>query len=87
MSNKVKILTLGLTKVLDNPYFRNTGGYLMLLLFSRSSIIVKPGSRSMVYLKSLRNLDLELNFIIAMSPTNTTHETFLSEITLKSLHI
>ena len=48
--------------------------------------IVKLGSRSKVYLKSLiRDLDLELVAIIAMSPT--THKTFLSRITLKSLHV
>ena len=32
---------------------------------------VKLGSRSKVYLKSLRDLDLELEAIIAMSPTTT----------------
>ena len=47
--------------------------------------IVKLGSRSKVYLKSLiRDLDLELKAIIAMSP-HTTHKTFLIRITLKSL--
>ena len=34
--------------------------------------IVKLGSRSKVYLKSLRDLDLELVAIIAMSPPTTT---------------
>ena len=49
--------------------------------------IVKLGSRSKVYLKSLiRDLDLELVAIIAMSPP-THHKTFLSRITLKSLHV
>ena len=48
--------------------------------------IVKLGSRSKVHLKSLiRDLDLELVAIIAMSPT--TQQTFLSRITLKSLHV
>ena len=52
-------------------------------------IIVKLGSRSKVYLKSqIRDLDLELVTIIAMSPpTNTIHETVLSGITLKPLHV
>ena len=37
-------------------------------------LIVKLGSRSKVYLKPLiRDLDLELVAIIAMSPTTTTH--------------
>ena len=37
------------------------------------TFIVKLGSRSKVYLKSLiRDLDLELVAIIAMSPTTTT---------------
>ena len=49
--------------------------------------IVKLWSRSKVYLKSLRDLDLELEAIIAMSPPTTHHETFLSRITLKSLHV
>ena len=49
-------------------------------------IIVKLGSRSKVYLKSLKDLDLELEAIIAMSPPPTHHQkTFLSRITLKSL--
>ena len=48
------------------------------------SDVVKLGSRSKVNLKSLRDLDLELVAIIAMSPT---HKTFLSRITLKSLHV
>ena len=48
-------------------------------------VIVKLGSRSKVYLKSLiRDLDLKLEAIIAMSPPPTHHqETFLSRITLK----
>ena len=52
-------------------------------------LIVKLGSRSKVYLKSLiRDLDLELVAIIAMSPPPPTHhKTFLSRITLKSLHV
>ena len=38
------------------------------------SLIVKLGSRSKLYLKSLiRDLDLELVAIIAMSPPTTTH--------------
>ena len=49
-------------------------------------IIVKLGPRSKVYLKSLRDLELELVAIIAMYPP-THHETFLSRITLKSLHV
>ena len=49
-------------------------------------IIVKLGSRSKFYLKSLiRDLDLELVAIIAMYPP--THKTFLSRIILKSLHV
>ena len=36
----------------------------------RNIVIVKLGSRSKVYLKSLRDLDLELVAIIAMSPTH-----------------
>merc|ERR1719210_609604 len=50
-------------------------------------IIDKLGSRSKVYLKSLiRDLDLELVTIIAcLHPP--THQTFLSTITLKSLHV
>ena len=60
----------------------------IVLGLSESCIIVKLGSRSKVYLKSLiRDLDLELVAIIAMSPTTTTQETFLSRITLKSLHV
>ena len=54
------------------------------------SFIVKLGSRSKVYLKSqIRDLDLELVAIIAMPPPPppTTQETFLSRITLKSLHV
>ena len=52
-----------------------------------ASNIDKLGSRSKVYLKSLiRDLDLELVTIIAMSPP-THHQTFLSRITLKSLHV
>ena len=54
------------------------------------NLIVKLGSRSKVYLKSqIRDLDLELVDIIAMSPPThpPTHETFLSRITLKSLHV
>ena len=48
--------------------------------------VVKLGSRSKVYLKSLiRDLDLELAAIIAMSPTH--QKTFLSTIKLKSLHV
>ena len=40
----------------------------------KNNFIVKLGSRSKVYLKSLiRDLDLELVAIIAMSPTTTTH--------------
>ena len=53
---------------------------------SNINVIVKLGSRSKVYLKSLRDLDLELVAIIAMSPP-THHKTFLSGITLKSLHV
>ena len=41
-----------------------------------------------VYFISLRDLDLELVAIIAMPPPpTTTQETFLSRITLKSLHV
>ena len=40
-----------------------------------------------VYFKSVRDLDLELEAIIAMPPPPTHHETFLSRITLKSLHV
>ena len=42
-------------------------------------LIVKLGSRSKVYLKSLRDLDLELIAIIAMSPPTTTHPGNFSE--------
>ena len=42
--------------------------------------LVKLGSRSKFYLKSLiKDLDLELEAIIAMSPP-TNHKTFLSRI-------
>ena len=65
-------MTINITMVNIHPFF-----------------IVKLGSRSKVYLKSLiRDLDLELVAIIAMPPTTTTtHETFLSRIKLKSLHV
>ena len=53
---------------------------------NKTVLIVKLGSRSKVYLKSLGDLDLELVAIIAMSPP-THHETFLSRITNKSLHV
>ena len=43
-----------------------------LIIIVLSIEIVKLGSRSKVYLKSLRDLDLELVAIIAMSPP-TTH--------------
>ena len=50
-------------------------------------LIVKLGSRSKVYLISLiRDLDLELDSIIAISPLSN-QKTFLSRITLKSLHV
>ena len=49
--------------------------------------IVKLGSRSKVYLKSLGDLDLELDSIIACLHPPPTHQTFLSRITLKSLHV
>ena len=39
---------------------------------SPSSVCCQAGSRSKVYLKSLRDLDLELVAIIAMSPPTTT---------------
>ena len=56
------------------------------MMFLSTENFVKFGSRSKVYLKSLiRDLDLELVAIIAMSPTH--HKTFLSRITLKSLHL
>ena len=43
------------------------------LKFYMQGFFVKLGSRSKVYLKSLiRDLDLELVAIIAMSPTTTT---------------
>ena len=48
-------------------------------------VIVKLGSRSKVYLKSLiRDLDLELVAIIACLHH---HKTFLSRITLKPPHV
>ena len=53
---------------------------------NKTVLIVKLGSRSKIYLKSLGDLDLELVAIIAMSPP-THHETFLSRITYKSLHV
>ena len=60
----------------------------IVLGLSESCIIVKLGSRSKVYLKSLiRDLDLELKAIIACLHPHTHHETFLSRITLKSLHV
>ena len=49
--------------------------------------MVKLVSRSKVYLKSQRDLDLELDSVIAMSPTTTHHETFLSWIRFKSLNL
>ena len=49
-------------------------------MFNSTSIIVKLGSRSKVYLKSLiRNLDLELVAIIAMSPPPPTRKLFWAE--------
>ena len=45
--------------------------------YNQELLIVKLGSRSKVYLKSLRDLDLELDSIIAMSPT--THPENFSE--------
>ena len=48
-------------------------------------LVVKLGSRSKVYLKSLiRDLDLELGAIIACIHHHH-HKTFLNRITLKSL--
>ena len=41
--------------------------------------VVKLGSRSKVYLKSLRDLDLELDSIIAMPPTTTHPENFFEQ--------
>ena len=57
-------------------------------LVQKSDQIVKLGSRTKVYLKSLiRDLDLELEAIIAMSPPPTHRKTFLSRITLNSFHV
>ena len=58
-----------------------------LVVFTTNFEIVMLVSRSKVYLKSLRDVDLELEAIIAKSPTTTHQKTFLSRITLKSLHV
>ena len=47
-----------------------------LIIIVLSIEIVKLGSRSKVYLKSLRDLDLELVAIIAMPPTTFTMKLF-----------
>ena len=68
-------------------YIQYFAPIILIVLVIYLSIIVKLGSRSKVHLKSLiRDLDLELVAIIAMSPT-TTQKTFLSRITLKSLDV
>ena len=46
---------------------------------NKTVLIVKLGSRSKVYLKSLGDLDLEVVAIIAMSPP-THHETMKPEL-------
>ena len=52
------------------------------------TIIVKLGSRSKVYLKSLiKDLDLELVATYNCMSPPPTQKTFLSRITLKSLHV
>ena len=87
--------------VVSTKYILLICAELLLLLNNQVFYIVKLGSRLgpvqlhvnsksfnvKVYFKSLRDLDLELEAIIAMPPPPTTQETFLSRIILKSLHV